>query len=420
MKKQLLLLLFAVSLITSPLFAQQTTTGEPAFAKPALIRPFHINIPQTRLDAIMGRVRDAKLPRQMPAADGAVSNWQTGMDIQWLEGLRQYWLKNYDWRKQEKILNSYPQYIANVDGQDVQFYYIRGEGKNPLPLVLTHGWPGSTYEFFDVIDPLTHPSKYGGKAEDAFTLIIPALPGMGFSGMPSKPQNGLATAKIWHKLITDIIGHQQFVAQGGDWGAEVTVQLAHLYPESVKAIDLNLLVWFDTPVAQQTEEEKKYYAASDAFTAAEFDYWRMQAGKPMMAAVALKDSPLGTAGWIAEKFWAWTDNHGDLDKVITKDKLLTDIMLYLVNDNQIDGSFWFYRAAYTELQGSFWPGYIKTPTAVDKFPKDFVMGRPPLSMAKRGYNIVRYEDMPAGGHFAAMEQPQLFISNLRDAFRNYR
>jgi pimeloyl-ACP methyl ester carboxylesterase len=420
----LLLLLLFTSQVFRPAAAQSTAkTGQAPtkglFAQPQLVHEFKIAVPQQRLDDIMAKVKAARLPRQMPPAEGSDSNWQTGMDMKWMEELRQYWLTSYNWRDQEKKLNSYPQYMANVDGYDIQFYYIKGEGKNPLPLLLTHGWPGSTFEFFDAIEPLTHPSKFGGKAEDAFTLIIPALPGFGFSSMPKVPVQGKTTARLWHKLVTEIIGHKQFVAQGGDWGAGATVQLAHDYPESVKAIHLNLFVWFPVPVDQQTPAEKKYFAESDAFMAAGFDYWRMQANKPMMPAVALYDSPLGTAGWIAEKFWSWTDNNGNLDSVIPKDKLLTDIMLYLVNDGGIDGSFWYYRGVYTEMKGVTYPGYINTPTAIAKYPKDLVMTRPPLETAKRGYNIVRFEDMPKGGHFAAMEQPLLFAKDVREAFHAY-
>src|SRR5258708_28670724 len=302
-----------LSVIAAGFLSAQNTSFENAdFAKPELVRHFEIHISQSRLDSVMKKVKAATLPPQMPPRESASSNWETGMDMKWLEDLRLFWINSYDWRTQEKLFNSYSQFIANVDGLEIQFYYIKGEGKNPLPLVLTHGWPGSTFEFFNVIDPLTQPSKYGGKSEDAFTLIIPALPGFGFSSLPPKPVNANTTAKLWHKLVTEIIGYKQFVAQGGDWGAGVTVRLGYFFPDNVKAIHLNFFPGITVPDSEQTETERKYFAAINAWRVGGFDYWRIQADKPMMAAVALHESPLGTAGWIAGKLCASAAQHVDL------------------------------------------------------------------------------------------------------------
>ena len=417
MKKLLLLTMILNS--STAVSSAQNVISKADFARPELVKPFKIKVSQARLDSVMARVKNARIPKQMPASEGAESNWETGMDMKWLAELRDYWIRKYDWRKQEKLLNSYPLYKAHVEDMDIQFYYIKGEGENPLPLVITHGWPGSTFEFFDVIGPLTHPSKYGGKAEDAFTLIIPALPGFGFSSMPSKPVNGITTARLWNKLVTEVIGYKNYYAQGGDWGAGATILLAHNYPENVKGIHLNFFPGVPVPEKEQTAEEKAYFKAGDDFRTTSMDYWRMQARKPMMPAVALNDSPLGTAAWIAEKFWTWSDNKGDLDAVISKDRLLTDIMLYIVNDNGIDGSFWYYRGAMTEMKSS-WPGYVSVPTMISKYPYDFAFTRAPLSVARRGYNVVRFKEMPKGGHFAAMEQPELYTDDLREAFRPFR
>src|SRR5215475_14015707 len=189
------------------------------------------------------RARSAKLPRQMSATSAEASAWETGADIQWLEGLRQYWTTKFDWRAAEARLNRYPQYKARVDGVDIHFYYVKGEGPSPLPLLLTHGWPGSVAEFLDVIGPLTQPSKHGGRAEDAFTVIIPSLPGFAFSGLPADMSFWNTTVRLWHKLVTEVIGHDHYVAQGGDAGSEITVLLAYHYPRSVKAIHLNLVPW---------------------------------------------------------------------------------------------------------------------------------------------------------------------------------
>jgi pimeloyl-ACP methyl ester carboxylesterase len=418
MKKHFLLGLLLVQ-TAGFIRAQSNAVNSTDFARPDLVRRFQIHISQGKLDSVMKKVKATTFPVQMPPR-GNTSNWETGMDVNWLKGLQAYWLNSYDWRKQEKLLNRYPQYLANVDGYQIQFYYVKGEGANPLPMVLTHGWPGSTFEFFNVIDPLTHPSKYGGKAEDAFTLIIPALPGFGFSSLPPSPVNSNTTARLWNKLITEVIGYKQYVAQGGDWGAGATVRLGYLFPDHVKAIHLNFFPGIVVPDSVQTEEERKYFASINAWRIGGFDYWRLQADKPMMASVALHDNPMGTAGWIAEKFWAWADHHGNLDSVISKDRLLTDIMLYIINPSGIDGSFWYYRGALSELNGSTWPGYVNTPTSVSKYPGDMPVTRPPEETVKRGYNLVRFTEMPRGGHFAAMEQPELFVEDVREAFRAYR
>jgi epoxide hydrolase len=398
--------------------AAQATTR--TFAQSDLVKPFRVQIDQRRIDSILERVRTAKLPRQMPPTPGATSAWETGADVQWLEGLRRYWTTQFNWRAAEARLNRYPQYKARVDGVDIHFYYVQGEGSNPLPLLLTHGWPGSVVEFLDVIGPLTQPSKHGGRAEDAFTVIIPSLPGYAFSSLPNEMGIWNATTRLWHKLVTEVIGYEQYVAQGGDVGSEITVLLAYRYPRNVKAIHLNLLPWGNIPAGEQTPEEKAWATNGDAYMAAEFDYLRLQVNKPMMPSVALSDSPMGTAAWIAEKFWAWSDNNGDLEKTVSKDHLLTNIMLYLLSDSGVEGSFRFYRAIRDELRWAFVPGRIEVPTSVALFPREYPMGRPPLQTAKRWYNIVRYTPMPRGGHFAALEQPDLFVNDLRESFRSAR
>jgi microsomal epoxide hydrolase len=413
----LLMILVVLALFAGSAERAVAQGNKPTFAKPDLVKPFRVQIDQKRIDSILERVRNAKLPRQMPPTSGAKSAWETGADVQWLEGLRQYWTTQFDWRAAEARLNRYPQYKARVDGVDIHFYYVRGDGPNPLPLLLTHGWPGSVVEFLDVIGPLTQPSKHGGRAEDAFTVIIPSLPGYGFSSLPDDMKIWHATAHLWNKLVTQVIGHDRYVAQGGDVGSEITVLLAHDYPHNVKAIHLNLLPWGNIPAEEQTPQEKAWVANGDAFMAAEFDYLRMQVNKPMMPSVALSDSPMGTAAWIAEKFWAWSDNNGDLDKTISRDVLLTNIMLYLLSDSGVEGSFRFYRAIRDELRWGFQPGKIEVPTSVALFPREYPMGRPPIETAKRWYNIVRYTTMPRGGHFAALEQPELFVKDLRESFR---
>lgn len=404
------------SLFALQLRAQSKNT----FLQPEKVKEFKINVPESKLKEIRSKLQAAKLPKQMPPV-GGMPNWQSGADIAWLEGLRNFWLKEYDWRKAEAHMNSYPQYIAEVDDYKIHFFYIKGEGKNPLPLVLTHGWPGSFIEFFDVIEPLTHPSKYGGKAEDAFTLIIPSLPGFGFSSMPRQPINGLTTARLWNKLITEVIGYNEYYAQGGDFGAVITTALGHLFPQHVKAIHLNMFIW-GTPIPEneQTAAEKEWLAATNASWETNFNYARIQMMEPLTAGIGLNDSPLGTAAWISQKLYAWSDNNGNLDSLIPKRKIVTDIMLYLLSEDGIAGSFWFYRSFITEMNGKFNAGYVSVPTAIAKFPKEFINARPPIEAAKRVYNVYRFVDMPRGGHFAALEQPELFVQEMREAFSSFR
>ena len=395
----------AVSLLPGSLTAAET--GRP--------RPFKIAIPDAKLAAIRARVAAARLPREMPR--DALDN---GMDAKWLASLRDYWLDGYDWRKQEAALNRFPQFLASIEGRDVHFYHVIGEGANPHPLILTHGWPGTVREFLDVIDPLTHPSRHGGSAADAFTVVVPSLPGFAFSDVRDAPIQAQTTARLWHTLMTQVLGYKRYAAQGGDIGFSVTLYQAVDFPQSVSGIHINLATVPTPKGAEVTSEIAAWQTRSDAYFTAQMDYLRLQMNKTASLAPALADSPMGTAAWIAEKFWAWTDNGGKLENAISKDQLLTDIMLYLVTDS-IDTSLWFYRAIRSEMMGEFHPGKRCTvPTAIAQFPQDYPMGRPPRALLERWYNVVHFTQMPRGGHFAAFEQPELFVADVRAGLRSAR
>lgn len=378
-------------------------------------RPFTIAVPDEKLAAIRARVENARLPREMPR--DALDN---GMDARWLASLREYWLDEYNWREQEAALNRFPQFLASVEGKDVHFYHVVGEGPNPFPLILTHGWPGSVREFLDVIDPLTNPSRYGGSAEDAFTVVVPSLPGFIFSEAHDAPIQAQTTARLWHTLMTQVLGYRRYAAQGGDIGFSVTLYQAVDFPQSVSGIHINLAT-VPTPTAAQTTPAVAAWAQeSDAYFTAQMDYLRLQMNKTASLAPALADSPMGTAAWIAEKFWAWADHGGDLENAISKDQLLTDIMLYLVTDS-IDTSLWFYRAIRSEMNNEFHPGRrCEVPTAIAEFPKDYPMGHPPRELLDQWYNLVHFTAMPRGGHFAAFEQPELFVADVRAGLRGAR
>jgi microsomal epoxide hydrolase len=381
----------------------------------AKVRPFTVDIAQAKIEAIMARVASARLPREMPR--DALDN---GMDARWLASLREYWLDGFDWRKQEAALNWFPQFLTSIEGKDVHFYHVVGEGLNPHPLILTHGWPGSVREFLDVIDPLTHPSRHGGSAADAFTVVVPSLPGFAFSEVRDTPIQAKTTARLWHTLMTEVLGYRRYAAQGGDIGFSVTLYQAVDFPKSVSGIHINLATVPTPTKAQTTPAVAAWQKGADAYFAAQMDYLRLQMNKTASLAPALADSPMGTAAWISEKFWAWSDNDGRLENAISKDQLLTDIMLYLVTDS-IDTSLWFYRAIRDEMKGEFHPGVRCTvPTAIAEFPKDYPMGHPPRALLDHWYNVVHFTRMPKGGHFAALEQPGLFVEDVRAGLRSSR
>ena len=316
-------------------------------------------------------------------------------------------------------LNEYPQFVAEIDGLPVHFYHIVGEAKGARPLLLTHGWPGSVFEFFDAIGPLAYPSQHGGAAKDAFDLIIPSLPGYGFSGKPAGPLGQRGTAKLWNTLMQDKLGYESYLAQGGDWGALVTSWLGFDHGLAAgnggcEAIHLNMIGLRPTPATPQSDEEIAWIQRSQAALQAEGSYLMQQATKPQTLAMSLMDSPMGTAAWILEKFHTWSDlKEGDLFSVYTRDQLLTNLMIYLVND-AIATSVWYYAAFFGEGGAALPEGErCETPTGFANFPGEPVYFPPPLSWCERAYNITHWAEMPRGGHFAAMEQPQLFVEALR-------
>lgn len=375
-------------------------------------KPFTINIPEDTLARIWQRV---EAYRWFPAPENE-QGFAYGMSTPVLKDIQAYWLNEYDWRAAEAELNKYPQFKVEVDGLDIHFLRVIGEAKGKRPLLITHGWPGSVFEFWDVIDRLAFPSAHGGQAGNAFDLIIPSLPGYGFSGKPKSPIGQRATAKLWNTLMTEVLGYETYYAQGGDWGAVVTSWLGFDYRAHCKAIHLNMMGFRPTPAAPQSEEETKWLAASQAAMQAEGAYLMQQATKPQTLALALMDSPMGQAAWIIEKFHGWSDldDAGDLFSVYSRAQLLTNVMIYLVND-AFATSVWYYNALFQEGGNSLPDGTrCETPTGFAAYPGDTYLIAPPRSWAERAYNIVHWADMAKGGHFAAMEQPDLFVEDIRN------
>jgi microsomal epoxide hydrolase len=297
--------------------------------------------------------------------------------------------------------------------------HIVGEAQGKRPLLISHGWPGSIYEFWKAAELLAFPSRHGGKTEDAFDLVIPSLPGYGFSDKPASPIGQRATASLWDKLMRDVLGYESYLAQGGDWGSLVSswLGLNHGLTDGkggCKAIHLNMIGFRPTPALPETDEEKAWLHHIQARMQAEGAYLMQQSTKPQTLAMALMDSPLGTAAWIIEKFHSWSDlGQGDLFDVYTRDQLLTNVMIYLVND-AIATSIWYYNALWQEGGVALPTGQrCMTPTGFANYPGEDIYTAPPRSWCDRVYNITYWHDMPRGGHFAAMEVPDLYAEDVR-------
>lgn len=374
--------------------------------------PFRISVPQEKLDYIHKRLADYKW---FPAPSD--DNWQYGMKTSVLREITEYWLMSYDWRAAEDQLNRYPHFKAKVDDLEIHFVHVLGEAGGKRPLLITHGWPGSVYEFWECIERLAYPSRYGGSAEDAFDLIIPSLPGYGWSGKPEKPIGQRATASLWDKLMTQVLGYERYLAQGGDWGALVTSWLGfHHGPGNggCQAIHLNMIGLRPAAIASQSEEEAKWVADTKVLMSLGGAYLQQQATKPQTLAIGMMDSPMGQAAWILEKFHGWSDlgEDGDLLTTYTKDQLITNLMIYLTNDAYAT-SVWYYNGLFSEGGNSLPEGArCETPTAFANFKKEALYTAPPRSWMERVYNLMRWTEYDQGGHFAAMEQPELFCEDL--------
>jgi len=378
-------------------------------------RPFRIAVPEATLADLRERLARARWPDQVPGAE-----WAYGTSLAYMKELTAYWKDRYDWRAHEARLNDFRQFTAAVAGIELHFIHEEGRGPHPLPLLLSHGWPGSVWEFHKILPMLTDPARFGGDPADAFTVIAPSLPGYGFSFAPGQPRFGITEiADAFAVLMTDVLGYRRFVAQGGDWGGFVTSRLALAYPERLAAIHVNLLSLRRDikPPAQPSPEEQQYLDDLARWQREETGYQWIQGTRPQTLAFGLQDSPVGLAAWIVEKFRTWSDCGGQVERRFTKDELLTNVMIYWVTGS-INASFWPYYARFHAP----WPiadgQRIEVPTGYASFPKEIV--RPPRAWAERMYDIRRWTVMPAGGHFAAMEEPEALATELRAFFREYR
>lgn len=379
------------------------------------LRPFEVNVSDARLNEIRTAIESSRLPQ--PMLD---DSWATGMSVSWLAGLRDYWLDHHDWRAAETRINRHAQFLTEVDGNTIHLYYVEGNGPSPTPVLIGHGWPYSIFSFADVIDRVTDPARFGGDERDALTVVVPSLPGYGYSSLPAGLMGPVATARLWRKLMTEVLGYPRFGLQGGDIGCLTSIYGAAESPHTTIGLHLNLAPDNGPAPGEMSVEEKTWREEGAAFTAAEFDYMRAQGNKPMMVGAALASNPMAAASWIAEKYWAWTDHGGDLDTVISKDQLLTEIMTYVATDT-VATSFGMYRMVRDEIGYQFHPGpKIATPTGVYLGPREYIFGRPPRFILDRSYNLVRLTHAARGGHFPFLEQPAAFSDDLLAFYRELR
>lgn len=377
--------------------------------------PFTISIPEGRLTDLRERLGRTRFPDQAPGPD-----WAYGTNVGFMESLVEYWQTEFDWRAQEARLNAFPQFIVPLHGINLHFLHVPGQGPAPLPLLLSHGWPGSVFEFLELIPRLTDPARFGGDPADAFTVVAPSLPGYGLSFRPGQARFGVeAIADCFADLMTGALGYSRFAAQGGDWGGFITSRLGAVHSDKLVGIHLNMLaVRRDLDVPATSPDEQRFVEELKVWQREGAGYQMIQGTRPQTLAFGLSDSPAGLAAWIIEKFRAWSDCGGDVLSVFTQDQLLANIGLYWFT-GAIGSSFWPY---YARMHGP-WPipegQTVDIPMGYCEFPQEML--HPPRSIAARAYSdIRRWSVMPRGGHFAAMEQPEALADEIKAFFRPLR
>lgn len=383
------------------------------------IRPFRIDIPESELADLRHRLDRTRWPDELPGV-----GWDYGVPRDYLRELAEYWRHTYDWRAAEARLNEWPQFMTTVDGADIHFAHIRSPEPDATPLIVTHGWPGSFAEFERIVGPLTDPRAHGGDPADAFHLVLPSIPGFGFSGPTREPGwEYRRTAAAFAELM-DRLGYERYGAQGGDWGAAVSRELGRIRPENVIGVHLNLIPGAGATAEPTGEELAALSPAERTRTLASWErmkQWRreqqgyadIQSTRPQTLSYALTDSPVGQLAWIAEKFKEWTDSVDRPEDAVGRDHLLTGVTLYWLTGTAGSSARIYYERAHAEHGGS--PEPSRAPTAFAAFPREnFIVLR---HLAERNDNIVRWTEFDRGGHFAAMEQPELLVGDVRAFFR---
>jgi pimeloyl-ACP methyl ester carboxylesterase len=382
------------------------------------VTAFHVEVPPAELEDLQTRLRNTRWPEPE-----TTEGWSQGVPLAYLQDLCRYWAEGYEWRATQERLNSLPQFRTEIDGLGIHFLHLRSPNPGALPLIITHGWPGSIIEFLKVIGPLTDPTAHGRDPSDAFHVVCPSLPGYGFSDKPTRPGWGVdRIAAAWIRLMARL-GYERYGAQGSDWGTSVSASIGQLDPKHVAGIHLTPPLAPPDPATFDDLTERERAALASLEYAAEWDsgYSKEQATRPQTIGYALVDSPAALCGWIVEKFWAWTDHDGDLESVLTRDELLDNVMLYWLPRTGASSArlYWESIRRVNEWISGTNIDTVAVPTGCSIFPKE--LQRPSRRWAEKRFLEIRYWNEPQrGGHFAAFEQPELFIEEVRAFFRLVR
>jgi pimeloyl-ACP methyl ester carboxylesterase len=377
------------------------------------VQPFRVNVPQAEVEDLHERLRRTRWPERE-----VVDDWSQGVPLDWLQDMCRYWLNVYDWRAAEKRLNRFPQFRAEVDGLGIHFIHARSPQPNALPLIMTHGWPGSVVEFLKVIGPLSDPAAHGGNPADAFHVVCPSLPGYGFSDKPTQPGWGLEKiAHAWSGLMTEL-GYDTFAAQGGDWGAGVSTCIGAQEPKRCTALHLNIPPCLPSEAQMADLTPAEMLSMQDMATHMRWGtgYSQEQMTRPQTIGYGLADSPVGQAAWILEKFWAWTDCDGHPENAFTRDELLDNVSLYWFSHSGASSAR-LYWESFEEF--SVVGGPVDIPTGVTVFPKEIVKLSKRFA-ENRFSNLCYWNEVDKGGHFGSFEQPDIFVNELRSFFRPFR
>ena len=372
------------------------------------IKEFTINISQDKLDDLSLRLQHTRWPEKETPND-----WSQGTPLSYMKEVCDYWLNEYDWKKEESALNEFPQFITEINGLDIHFIHLKSPHPDAKPLIITHGWPGSITEFLKVIRPLADPTIDGGDPKDAFHVITPSLPGFGFSGKPKEPGFGVEKIASTFSELMQNLGYEKYFAQGGDWGSAVTTALG-MQDVNCQAIHLNMAVVTPDPETfdDLTEFEQAAIQSFQFYQDSDSGYSKQQSTRPQTLGYGLTDSPIGQAAWIIEKFYQWTDCDGHPENVISRDELLTNIMMYWLTETAASSA-----KLYWESFGEFNGGEVTTPTGVSIYPKE-IFRASERWLKKRYTNLKYYNVLQEGGHFAAFEKPEIYINEIRTFFRN--
>lgn len=382
---------------------------------------FKINIEEDVLEDLYERLRKTRYPDDLDNDD-----WRYGTNIAYLKELVAYWIADYDWRAVEKKINAHANYRTEIDGIPIHFIHEAGKGPKPIPLILSHGWPWTFWDFKDVIGPLSDPASYGGDPADAFDVIVPSLPGFGFSTPLTKTGiNFWRTSDLWSKLMQDELGYERYGAQGGDWGSLISAQLGHKYPDQLIGVHLSLSFPMDffvngLPTEDEYEEDEKHlFHHTQGKMKQATSHVSVQCTDPETIASALHDSPVGLLSWILERRRNWSDCGGDVEKAFSKDDLITTAMIYWVTNSYVSSARFYWESA-----NHLWkPEHdrmpvVEAPTAVAMFPQELCLM--PRRFLNSYYNLKQLHTMPRGGHFAPSEQPELLVEDVREFFRMLR